>query len=134
MACQVALSNYLATALVKLLTNQGTYVSPPTLYAALYTASPGQGNTGPEVSATGGSNYARQPIVWSAVTSNQATNTTVISFPTAGTNWGTISFIALFDALTGGNLLVFGAATTSIPITVGTVFQINIGDLALSLQ
>jgi hypothetical protein len=133
MACPVVLSNYLVTALVNLLTNQGTYTSPATLYAALYTASPGQGNTGPEVS-TVGTGYTRQPVTWSSVVSNQSTNTEVITFPLATSNWGTINFVALFDAASGGNLLAFAPATISINITTGSVFQINIGDLVLGFQ
>jgi hypothetical protein len=133
MSCSPVISNYLITKLLDVLTNQASYTSPTTVYLALYTSNPGVGNTGTEVS---GGSYARQSITWSSVGSGQsASNTNTITFPTATGNWGTISYWALFDASTGGNLLMFTPTSISVAITTGQSYpNITSGQVVLAFQ
>lgn len=133
MACQVTLSYYLVDALVKHLTNQATFTPPATLYAALFITSPGQNNTGTEVS-TAGTGYVRQPVVWTVLTNHQSTNSAVITFPTAIANWGTVAFVALYDAVANGNLIAFAQMPAAVTINKPSVFQINLNQLVLSFQ
>lgn len=133
MACPVTLSFYLIDALLKHLTNQATFAPPTQLYLALYTNSPGQGNTGPEVS-TIGTGYVRQAVAWTAVASHQTSNAVVITFPSPLIPWGTVNFVGLFDAASGGNLLAFAALNTAVAVNTGTIFQVNLNQLVLSFQ
>lgn len=118
----------------------GAASGPTTLYFGLFTAAPSDTGGGTEVT-TAGTNYARASLACnttnfdntdnlnttavSAGTNGTTRNTTVITFnaPT-GTNWGSITHIGVFDAVTGGNLLIWAALTT--PKTV------NAGDAAPS--
>lgn len=132
MACVPALSNYVINKFLQVLTNQGTFTPPATLYVALYTSNPNPNNSGTEVSGT---NYARQSVSWAALAGGTtANNNTTISFPAAGSIWGTVTYIALFDAVSGGNLIAFTLAASVINVNVGVVYTINPASLTLSFQ
>ena len=132
MSCAAVLSNYLINKQLLVLTNQGTFSSPATVYLALYISNPNPDNSGTEVSGTA---YVRQAVTWSSVgTGTTTSNSTNVTFPQAGSNWGTISYLALFDASTSGNLLMFAPATTSVPVNSGNIYQVNAGLLTMSLQ
>ena len=86
---------------------KAAFTMPTTVYAALFTADPTDaGSLTNEV--TGGS-YARVPITTAmgafSLTTGIATLTTDVNFPTPTANWGTVSYLALIDALTVGNML-----------------------------
>jgi len=107
-----------------------SYTAPATLYVGLYTSDPGEGNTGTEVS---GGSYARQSAAFT-ITGNAAANTAAIEFPTASGSWGTVTYVGVSDASSGGNLLASGALTTSKTISSGDVFRIPTGDLDITLD
>lgn len=85
------------------------FTPPTTIYVALYTAAPGVGGGGTEVS---GGSYARQTVTFSAPSNGQTSNTADILFPVASATWGTIVAFALMDASSGGNMLYFGNLST----------------------
>jgi hypothetical protein len=105
---------------------------PTSLYIALYTANPTDSTTGTEV--TGGS-YARVAISsalanWagtqaaasttaSSGTSGTTSNNAAVTFPAPTANWGTVTGVGILDASTGGNLLAYGALTTSKTVNNG---------------
>ncbi|MGL5349086.1 MAG: phage tail fiber protein [Cetobacterium sp.] len=62
------------------------------------------GDTASEVSAT---EYKRQSIIFIPGIEGRTHNKDEISFPIASSNWGTIKFIGIFDAATGGNLISY---------------------------
>jgi hypothetical protein len=64
----------------------------------------------------------------------QLAMTAAIEFPTAGSNWGTVTHVGVFDASTSGNLLVYGTLATSKLVESGDVFRIPAGDLDISLD
>lgn len=119
---------------------------PTSVFVALYTANPTDATAGTEV--TGGA-YARVSITsslanWagtqaaaSTVASSGATGTTSnnasITFPAPTANWGVITGFALMDALTAGNMLFFGALTTSKTVNNGDAAP-TFSAAALSLQ
>ena len=49
-------------------------------------------------------------------------------------SWGTVGWVAVWDNLTGGNLLFHGALTSSKTIASGDVFRIPAGDLDITLD
>jgi hypothetical protein len=126
----VSFSNYLENKVLDHVFGGVAYTAPTTLYVGLFTSSPGETGSGTEVS---GGSYARQTIAFT-VTGSQASNTAAVEFPTATASWGTITFAAIYDALSGGNLLAYGALTTSKTIDSGDVFRIPTGDFDIDLD
>lgn len=126
----MSFSNYLENKVLDHVFGGVAYTAPTTLYVGLFTTDPGEAGTGTEVS---GGSYARQTIAFT-VTASQASNTAAVEFPTATASWGTITYAAIYDALSGGNLLASGALTISKTIDSGDVFRIPAGDFDIDLD
>lgn len=124
------MGNYLENALINAVLRNTSYTSPTTTYLALYTSDPTDADTGTEV--TGGS-YARQAITFGAPSNGVSTNSAAIEFPQATASWGTVTHIAIRDALTTGNLLFHTPLDTSKTIANGDVFRISIANLSVTL-
>ena len=125
-----AFSNYLENKILLHVLSNTAYTSPTTVYLGLHTADPTDAGTGTEVS---GGSYARQSFA-STISGNAASNTSAIEFPTATGAWGTVGWVAVWDNLTGGNLLFHGALTASKTIASGDVFRVPAGDLDITLD
>jgi len=126
----MSFSNYLENKVLLHVFGATAYTAPSTLYVALFTSDPGETGSGTEVS---GGSYARQTIAFT-VTGNQASNTAAVEFPTATASWGTITYAAVYDAVSGGNLMAYGALTTSKTIASGDVLRIPAGDFDINLD
>jgi hypothetical protein len=124
------MSNYLENALINATLRNTSYTSPATVYVGLYTSDPTDADTGTEV--TGGS-YARQAVTFGAPSDGVSTNTAAIEFPQATGTWGTVGWIGIEDASTGGNLLYHTALDASKTIATGDIFKIAIGSLSVTL-
>jgi hypothetical protein len=124
-----AFSNYLENKVLLHVFGGTAYTAPTTLYLALYTVAPSDTGGGTEVSGT---SYARQTIAFT-VTDDTASNTSAVEFPTAGSTWGTVVAVGIFDNLTSGNLLAYGNLTASKTIASGDVFRVPAGDLDITL-
>jgi hypothetical protein len=105
---------------------------PTSLYYGLFTAAPSDTGGGTEVS---GGSYARVTVASSlanyagtqssgstaassgsgGLTSNNGT----ITFPAPSANWGSVTHFGVFDASSGGNLLIHGALTVAKTINNG---------------
>jgi len=124
------MSNYLENALVNATLRNTSYTSPTTVYVALYTTDPTDADTGTEVSGNG---YARQSVTFSAPSNGATSNSAAVEFPQATGSWGTVAYIGLRDASSGGNLLYHTALDASKTIATGDVFRISIGSLSVTL-
>lgn len=124
------MSNYLENALINATLRNTSYTSPSVVYLGLYTSDPTDADSGTEV--TGGS-YARQSITFGAPSNGVSTNTAAIEFPQATASWGTVGWIGIEDAVSGGNLLYHTALDTSKTIENGDIFKIAIGSLSVTL-
>jgi hypothetical protein len=76
----------------------------------LFTVAPGETGGGTEVSGGG---YARQSFTLTAASGGATSNAADITFGPATANWGTIVAVGIFDAATGGNMLMYGNLATS---------------------
>jgi hypothetical protein len=106
-----------------------TAFATPTAYVALYTAAPSDSGGGTEV--TGGS-YARKSTAgadWAASSGGSIQNANAITFATATASWGTVTHFGVFDALSGGNLLLWAPLTTSKTIGSGDTASFAAGAL-----
>ncbi|UCC88211.1 MAG: hypothetical protein JSV81_02600 [Anaerolineales bacterium] len=126
----MSFSNYLENKVLGHVFGGAAYTAPATLYVGLFTSDPGETGSGTEVS---GGSYARQTITFT-VTGSQASSSAAVEFPTATASWGTITYAAVYDAVSGGNLLASGALTTSKTIDNGDVFRIPSGDFDIDLD
>ena len=115
-----------------LTTNSAT--RPTAWYVGLFTAAPSDTGGGTEVSGNGYARAATGTISVSGTSPTTATNAAAIEFAAAsGGNWGTITYAAIFDASSGGNMLAWAALTTSRTINDGDVFRIPAGSLTVTL-
>ena len=133
----MSLSNYAELKLLDHLLGKGTrdFTSPATLAVAMASAISGtDGATVTEFANANG--YVRQAVTFGTASSGSASNSTLVSFPTATGNQGTCTHIAVYDSLTygGGNLLFYGALTASKTIDTGDTFEIKIGNLTVNLD
>jgi hypothetical protein len=128
----MSLSNSFETStLTWLLTTGSPSPARPTAwYLALYTVAPTDTGGGTEVSGTA---YVRKAATFT-VSGNTASNNAAVEWPTAGGSWGTVVAVGVFDALSGGNLIAYGALTTNKTIDTGDVFRIPAGDLDITLD
>jgi hypothetical protein len=124
-------SDYLENQIIDHLFRGATFAKPANLYFALFTSAPSDTGGGTEV--TGGS-YARVAITpsntnfnatqggtsgASSGTGGNTTNAVAITFPAPTANWGTVVAYGIFDATSGGNLLIWGNLNTSKTINNG---------------
>jgi hypothetical protein len=114
---------------------KGTYTPPTNIFVALSTADPT--DSGGSIAEPSGGSYARKstaPADWDTAVSGALDNANAITFVEATGSWGTISHFALYDALTGGNMLAHGTLTTPKIIDNGDVASFTAGDLDVSLD
>lgn len=126
----MSFTNTLETRVLEWALTTGSPTRPTEWHIGLFTAAPGETGGGTEVS---GGAYAREAVTFT-VSGDTASNNAAIEWPTATDNWGTITHIAVFDAATGGNMLVYGELTLAKTITTGDVFRIPNADLDISLN
>lgn len=134
-----AMSDYLENKLIDQLFRGQAYTFPTTVYVGLLTAAPSDTGGGTEVS---GGSYARVAVAsslanWagtqgagtttaSSGTTGTTSNNGNITFPAPTANWGVVTSVGVYDALSGGNLLIYGALTINKTINNGDsapVFQ-----------
>lgn len=128
-----ALSNYLENKLVDLILRGQAFSAPANVYVGLFTSDPTDAASGTEVS---GGSYARVAVSgalasWAGTQSAGSTtassgtggvtsNNAAITWGAAPTaNWGSVTHFGVFDASSGGNLLIHGALTASKTINNG---------------
>ena len=126
-----AISNYLENALLNATLRNTSYTSPTTVYAALFTSDPTDAGTGTECTGTG---YTRKAITFAAPSGGVTTNSAAAcEFDQATGDWGTITHFGIFDALTTGNLLYYGALTIPKVISSGDVFKFSTSSVSVTL-
>lgn len=126
----MSFTNDLETRVLQWALTAGSPTRPTAWYVGLFTAAPGETGGGTEVS---GGSYVREAVTFT-VSGNTATNSAAIEWPTATGTWGTITDVAVFDADTGGNMLVYASLTSSKTIASGDVLRIPAGDLDVTLD
>lgn len=113
-----------------------TAVFTPTadIYLALSTADFTESGGG--AAEPSGNNYSRTTIsaaFTTAASGRAIANDVLITCPTASGSWGTISHWAIFDNVTAGRLLAFGAFVTGKPIGDGQTPKVAIGEIDISV-
>jgi hypothetical protein len=125
----MAFTSYTDNALLGHLLGSTTYTKPSALYVALFVGNPSSGGT--EIS-TSGSAYARLSATFT-IASAVATNTAAIEWAAATSAWGSITWVAIYDAVSGGNQLVTAQLASAKTIGSGDVLRIPTGQLSVTL-
>lgn len=108
---------------------------PATLYVGLSTTLPT--NTGTNVTEPAGGSYARVAVTndstnFPAATARSKSNGTDIVFPTATGSWGTVTHFVIYDALTSGNFVAWGALTVPVSVISGATVTFATGSLVIN--
>ena len=134
-----AASNYLENKVLDHVLTATTYTAPAARYLALFTntstnaaANLEAGTLTDEIS-TSGTAYIRKAVTFAAASSGSSATNATVTFDAATATWGTITHIAVMDAVSSGNVLFYGAVTTSKLIESGDTFQVSSGNLTVSL-
>lgn len=131
-----AMTDYLENKIIDWLLRGQAFTPPATVYVGLLTAAPSDSAAGTEVS---GGSYARVAVTsnatnWNSTdgdndaassgTDGTTENDTAVTFPAPTASWGVVTHFGIYDASSGGNLLIYAA--------LGTSKTINNGDAAPS--
>lgn len=135
-------SDYLETAVGDHILRGSVFDKPQELYLALFTETPNEDGTG-GTEVDGGS-YARQKVgpsddVWDPPSqtgsSGRYANAQDIAFPEPTADWGTVVSFGLFDAQTGGNLLLVVDLASAKTIVSGDAQPVFLaGDLIINFE
>jgi hypothetical protein len=134
-----AASNYLENKVLDHVLTATAYTQPGTRYLALFNNTSGnaaanlEAGTLTDETSTSGTAYVRKAITFAAASGGSSASNATVTFDTATGNWGTITHVAVMDAETSGNVLFYGAVTTSKTIETGDTFQVSSGNLTVSL-
>ncbi len=127
-------SDYTEDALLNHLFGKGNY-APPTIHVGLSTADPGDSGAG--LSEPNGNGYARVETTgadWNVAANGLLDNANAILLGPATGDWGTLTHFALFDASTGGHLLLHGALTQPKTIESGDSARFASGELDIAFD
>jgi hypothetical protein len=131
----MSLTNYGENALANAWLRGGTLPVPT--HIGLLTSDPGE--AGSVAGEPSGGSYARVAIgtgstFWSAASGGTCGNAATVEFPAATGSWGTITHFALFDALSGGNMILSDALSASKDIASGDVARFAAGALNVNAE
>jgi hypothetical protein len=124
----VSISNDLEDKILNLVFNATAYSGQATVYVKLHTGDPGEAGTNNAATHT-----TRAAATFGTASGGAISNDAAVTFTSMAAN-ETISHISLWDASSGGNCLWIGALTASKSVNTGDTFQINTGDLDITLD
>jgi hypothetical protein len=132
------LTTTLRSGLINNLFRTAAFPKPTALYVGLISAVANI-KTGAVTELSGGA-YDRvicspSDATWSAADTNGKTsNLVALTFPTATVAWLTATHFGLWDAASGGNLLICSTLTTPRTVTLNTTPVFGIGTLEVQLD
>jgi hypothetical protein len=127
-------SDYCENKILDHLFGKGAY-TPPAIYVGLSAADPTDSGAG--LDEPSGNGYARAettPSDWNVAVDGLLDNANIITLGPATADWGTLTHFALFDAASGGHLLVHGALAHPKTIQSGDMVRFASGELDVMLD
>ena len=137
----MSFTQYLASNLLDHVFGNGAFTVPTNIYVALSSTTPTE--AGGNVTEPSGGAYARVSTAgadWNAATVADPSvidNANAVAFTTASADWvsaANLTHFVLYDALTVGNALAWGALTTAKPVLDGDTAEFAAGDLNITLD
>ena len=127
-----AFTNYAESAVIKWLMTNAAVTRPTSWFVALHTADPTETGAVGELSGNG---YARQSAVFSEDTNGLVDNDGIITFgPCTTVNWGNVTHISVWDAVSAGNCLAKGPLSSAVTININDSLTIAAGALDVSVD
>lgn len=128
MATTGALSNYAENKLLDHLLGVAVF-TPPALYLALLTSASTDSTSGAEISDTW---YTRKIVPFDPANAGTSVNNAIVDYGIVSNLAVSITHWAIFDALTAGNMLVYGDFTNPQIASPGNHVLIPIASLNIS--
>jgi len=113
------------------------YTPPATMYFGLSTSTIQIDGTG--VTEPVGGSYARVGLVndktnWGNASNGLLTNLVAVQFPESTASWGTITYVFIADALSGGNIWFFDALSPSRLVQSATTVLFAVGAIQVQMN
>jgi len=113
-----------------------SYVVPSTLYVGLSTSTIGIDGTGATEPSSGA--YARVAVTnnktnFGTASNGALTNSVAITYTESTASWGTITYVFIADALTGGNIWFYEALPVPKTVQTATTVLFSASSLTLSM-
>lgn len=122
-------SDYLEAGTLDFWFTNAAVTRPTNRFIALYTTAPADAGGGAEIPTSAG--YVRMAGTFSR-TDNVARLSAQIEYPAATENWTTVTHWAVFDAVTGGNMLAYGAFNEPKTIAVGDILRLPVNSISIT--
>ena len=135
----MSLTNIAENAILdELLGSDGASIIPDPFWVGVSSTAPAEDGT--NFTEPSGNNYGRASVAnsaanWPAASGSQKSNGTVISFLEATGDWvggSPLTHFGIFDAVSGGNLILFGSLTTPKTIGLGDTLRFNTDELVVT--
>lgn len=128
-------TTFLANELLDHVFGGADYTRPGTLHVSLHTGTPGDAGS----SEVSGNNYSRSAVTnnatnWPAAAGKEQDNGEDVPFATPSGPWGTVTHFGVWDAASGGNILGWGALTTSEAPDDGDTVSFPAGTLTIGMD
>lgn len=108
----------------------GTLTKPANVYVALYSVAPTDSTSGTELTGNG---YARQVVSFGSASSGTIASSGNVTFTAnASSTWSTAVAVALCDASTAGNIMVFGNLSPTRTIKNSETINFTVGNISVS--
>lgn len=107
----------------------GTLTKPANVYVALYSTAPTDSTSGTELTGNG---YARQVVSFGSASSGQITSSGNVTFAANGAAWLTAVSVALVDASTSGNIMVYNALSPTRTLQDGDTLTFTTGNIKVN--
>ena len=122
-------SNYLENAVLNHILRNTALSSPAAVYVGLSTADPTEDGSG--LAEPVGNGYAREAATFGAPAAGSCSNTNTMTFTASGGAWGTLTHFAVFDAVSGGNMLYHAVLAANRTVADGDSVTFNVGTLSV---
>ena len=127
-----AMSNYAESLVIRWLLTAAAVTRPNAWFVALHTGDPGETGAAAELSGNG---YSRQAATFTEDTNGLVDNDADITFgPNTTVNWGNVTHVSVWDAVSGGNCLYKGALSSAVTININDSLRMAAGTLDLSID
>lgn len=128
----MSMTNYLEDKVLNHIAKKATYTAPTKLYLALFTELiDGEEGTAVEVQAD---SYSRAAISFATAVDGVLMSDTDTNFPVAEEEWGTITAVGVYDALTNGNMLFYTTLASEQNIVIDNQLIFKTGKLTITLD
>ncbi len=126
------ITNFLEKKILDHVLKTASYSPPATVYVGLSTADPTHDGSGwADPTYTG---YARKAISFGAAASKSIAQNATVNFDPCTAGSSTAAYWGIWDQLTGGNLLAYGALSLSKDIEVGNTPSLASGQVTVTIS